>query len=68
MHGMGHLKVYKELVKESSSPSLDYAYAGLFQNNKIHGEGILEYSDGRKITGIWAKGSLEQGTLAYPDG
>ncbi|MFK7937168.1 MAG: caspase family protein [Saprospiraceae bacterium] len=47
----------------------DAKYQGYFQNNKPHGQGFIEYTNGETYRGTWANGQFNgEGTLTLLDG
>lgn len=38
-------------------------YIGMF-----HGEGVLKYPDGSKVSGVWNKGKITSSKFVFPDG
>ncbi len=46
----------------------EYRFNSVSKQTTFHGKGIMYYSSGATLDGIWMCGKIQQGTYAYPDG
>ena len=67
--GYGTMTFTSGSKENKKAKQLLLKYVGEWKNDKMEGQGTMEYANGRVYVGGWKAGKLEgQGTMSYPDG